>query len=1047
MRFRKLVGKRLILVGLSLLVILFEAGLEASAQTITDHDGAKARQVTAEVIQAALAESADEATVFLRVFEALRQEFGSDHALTLKAMIGAGYKLWQQGNYPRARELHEEALSILLRVAGPHHRDTITVLDNLALILRDQGDFKAAIRREEQLLEARRQTLGPEHPDTLRTMVQLAGVVKADGDYQRARSYEEQLLAIYRRTLGYDHLNTLTAEGNLAVTLHALGDFAGARSAFEKLREAYLRILGPEHANTLTAMANLAGTSRVLGDLAYARQLEEAVLRVRRQTLGPEHRHTLAAQIALASTLFSQGDWHGAQKLQAEVLQTRRRILGPEHPETLTIQGDLAGTLYTRGDLEAARKNYEEVVSASRRILGPEHPDTLRALDSLAVTLNAQGKAEDAVERCSRVLEARRRILGPEHPDTLKTMHNLASALEAASNASGARRLFEQILEIRGRSSEARPATLEEAETLFALAKLHRKAKRFELGNQHFLLALEALEGQSDALDLSEDLKTRYRVTYRDAFSVTISNFLQQGKVGEALHVLERYRAQSLLSLMRWGRPSEESVLDADLKRVASRSDALTAELESLALDTQQWADSVAEQKLLQRRLEVLRGRRIHAGRKNTPKRLPLRVEAIQHELDPGTVMLAYSVSAERIDLFVLTREGEPEVHPLSISLSELQSQVEEYFRLTLFPYSTRGSRLTAEASAGAKSDARMRLGRWLFDRLLAPACEQLATARRLLIMPDGPLYSLPFNALVRPAPDTARGWQYLVEWKPIHIAQSATVYAELRKRRRVSGDPALPKTLVAFGDPHYPTSSVASSVERIAAEPPPLPRLRSALQSAQNRGLLDFSRLPETGREVAAIGELFADARDEARIYLGFDATEERVKAEVTDARYIHFAAHGVPDPEIPANSFIALTPPLGLPNDRENGILQGWEITDTLRLDADLVVLSACATAAGPERGGEGLMSLSRAFQIAGARTVAASLWSVADDSTAELMIRFYRHLLAGEPKDEALRKAQMELIAGPTADQSGDRKTAARDFSAPYHWAAFQLIGDWQ
>ncbi len=90
---------------------------------------------------------------------------------------------------------------------------------------------------------------------------------------------------------------------------------------------------------------------------------------------------------------------------------------------------------------------------------------------------------------------------------------------------------------------------------------------------------------------------------------------------------------------------------------------------------------------------------------------------------------------------------------------------------------------------------------------------------------------------------------------------------------------------------------------------------------------------------------------------------------------------------------------------------------------------------------------MSLSRAFQIAGARTVAASLWPVADDSTAELMIRFYRHLLDGQPKDEALRAAQMELIAGPIEFVNADGETVTRDFSAPYHWAAFQLIGDWQ
>ncbi len=125
-----------------------------------------------------------------------------------------------------------------------------------------------------------------------------------------------------------------------------------------------------------------------------------------------------------------------------------------------------------------------------------------------------------------------------------------------------------------------------------------------------------------------------------------------------------------------------------------------------------------------------------------------------------------------------------------------------------------------------------------------------------------------------------------------------------------------------------------------------------------------------------------------------------------------------------------------------RENGLLQAWEIFERVRLDADLVVLSACQTAFGPERHGEGLISLSRAFQVAGARSVLASRWNVDDRSTSELMIRFYRNLRDGLTKDEALRQAQLEFIRGPIVVDG-----EARDFSSPYYWAAFQLIGDWQ
>jgi len=101
----------------------------------------------------------------------------------------------------------------------------------------------------------------------------------------------------------------------------------------------------------------------------------------------------------------------------------------------------------------------------------------------------------------------------------------------------------------------------------------------------------------------------------------------------------------------------------------------------------------------------------------------------------------------------------------------------------------------------------------------------------------------------------------------------------------------------------------------------------------------------------------------------------------------------------------------------------------------------LSACETGLGGVFPGEGLVGLTRAFLYAGARTVAASLWKVADDPTAELMTRFYGNLRAGQTKDQALRNAQVALIR--LARPAGSRV----DFSSPAHWAAFTLTGDWK
>jgi CHAT domain-containing protein len=164
------------------------------------------------------------------------------------------------------------------------------------------------------------------------------------------------------------------------------------------------------------------------------------------------------------------------------------------------------------------------------------------------------------------------------------------------------------------------------------------------------------------------------------------------------------------------------------------------------------------------------------------------------------------------------------------------------------------------------------------------------------------------------------------------------------------------------------------------------------------------------------------------ATVYLGAEATEGRARGIGPDAPLLHFATHARIDERFPLDSALVLSPGPG----DENGLLQAWEIFDSVRIDSDLVTLSACETALGKEMGGEGLLGLTRAFLYAGARSVLASLWRVSDRITPDLMRRFYRHLARGEPKDEALRAAQVEMI---------------RAGGHPFGWAAFQVFGDWR
>jgi CHAT domain-containing protein len=234
----------------------------------------------------------------------------------------------------------------------------------------------------------------------------------------------------------------------------------------------------------------------------------------------------------------------------------------------------------------------------------------------------------------------------------------------------------------------------------------------------------------------------------------------------------------------------------------------------------------------------------------------------------------------------------------------------------------------------------------------------------------------------------------------------------------------------LAFGDPVVTSSAgpatagAAAKATRSATEIPSSP----AADDFSERGF-SVARLPYTRDEVVAISRLFPISQQ--HVYLGDDAREETVKAEKLDNfRYIHFASHGFIDEAKPGRSGILLS---RAPQSSEDGVLQMGEIM-RLKMNADLVTLSACSTGLGKLVSGEGILGLTRAFFYSGARNVTVSLWNVNDSATAALMQAYYENLKRGLPKSASLRNAKLVLSRGKNVT-----------WSQPYFWAAFVLVGE--
>jgi CHAT domain-containing protein len=303
-------------------------------------------------------------------------------------------------------------------------------------------------------------------------------------------------------------------------------------------------------------------------------------------------------------------------------------------------------------------------------------------------------------------------------------------------------------------------------------------------------------------------------------------------------------------------------------------------------------------------------------------------------------------------------------------------------------------------------------LAKRLYDILVRPVAQE-TKAERLVVVPDGLLYFLPFDTLR----DSSAA--FLVLSRTVSYAPAATVLNVLRTRK--NGQEAR-RVLLAVGDVLYRNQGhVSAKLHK--------PR---GVQQTILRGLSDLfempmNDLPETREEVLSVSRLLGK---DAVLLLGSDATETAFKSEpLEDFKIIHLAAHGFADTQFPERSALVL----GVdPTSRDDGLLQVREI-NRLRFNADLVTLSACDTGIGKVQGEEGVTNLVEAFLVSGAKAVVASLWSADDTYTLALMERFYSHIAQGQDKAAALRQAKLDLLA------KYGRQVP------PYYWGAFVLVGD--
>jgi CHAT domain-containing protein len=285
-----------------------------------------------------------------------------------------------------------------------------------------------------------------------------------------------------------------------------------------------------------------------------------------------------------------------------------------------------------------------------------------------------------------------------------------------------------------------------------------------------------------------------------------------------------------------------------------------------------------------------------------------------------------------------------------------------------------------------------------------------------LVIVPDDTLYYLPFETLshsdnANPYIDNLLVSKFDISYSP---SSSSLLFLTRQKRQAIP-----PKDLLAFGDPVYMNKG------NFLTERKTTPSL--ILKGLFHNEGFDLSPLPYSKREIVNISRFFDKKNKD--IFTGDKASETNFKSiSIDNYKIIHFACHGLLDEKIPLRSALVLS----LSKDgNEDGFLQVSEIYN-LRLNSELVILSACQTARGRLENGEGVLGLPRIFFYSGARSVISTLWRIEDKSTAKFMRFFYKFLNKGFDKSKSLRLAKIQMI------KSG--------YTHPFYWAGFILNGDY-
>lgn len=754
------------------------------------------------------------------------------------------------------------------------------------------------------------------------------------------------------------------------------------------------------------ALVHLGNVYRSTGKLVQAEEQLNHALMIRQEKL-PANHELIAAVYNDLGLVYTELDPDKSIEYYEKALATYRALHGESDPK-IAIANTNLGIVYAKEKLYGdAITYYETALSVWEKVYVKPHANKALVLMNLGQTYSAMGNKKAALEYYEKSLIMYEAALGNKHPE-------VAFALTLLGNEKIGQRKFDEGLQLYQQALAANIPYFNESNILVTphikefyngrqlLYTLMYKAQALEkkyfgenLKQTDLLLGLTTLQAcdslidqlrqsatnESDKIALGVVANLVYGDGVRIAYTLSDVSFRDRKLYRE----LSFYFAEKSKSAVL-----QEAISDTNAKSFANIPQELLEEEKNLkaaiALITQKLAQKPeAEEEKYFRETIFSLNRTYQDFTKRLENQYPEyfnlkynsaapSIGQLQNALSDKTALISYFIDENNSRLYTFVISGEK----FTIETKALPPEYDKYIT------GLRNSVFFQEINTYKTSAQRL-------YNLLVPA-RIPGSINDLIIIPTGRMGVIPFEVLLKKTSgEDYKALPYLLQEYSIRYEFSAGLALQKKSKSK----------------------SITSA---LFCAPVTFP---------ENAGL---PSLPGTETEVNTISSLFRQKNISSSVYLNNQANEANIKSgSLKNFSLVHLATHGVVDEKSPELSRIFLQ----TETDAEDGNLFAGEIYN-LQLDADLVALSACQTGLGKISKGEGVIGLSRALVYAGAKNIIVSFWSVADESTAQLMTGFYKQLLENPSINYSrdLRNAKLQLLNGK--------------YSAPYYWAPFILIG---